>query len=126
MITWLHHDSFSKELKTLRKTIRPIDDSIKKVKKLLEAHFFIETTKGKVINPGKIHRVTVVNDVSGAELWKIEVMVPNLKPNLWPRLWFMLNGENVTFLAIASHNQNYDNNKMDRIAKERYESMLDA
>lgn len=125
MITWLQHDSYLKELKALHKTTRSIEKDIEKVKRLLVAHFYIEQTKGGVISPGKIHRITVGNDVTGRELWKVEVIVPGLKPNLWPRLWFMVDGETVTFLAIASHKTNYDNNEIDRIAIERYRDILD-
>ena len=101
-------------------------NSEEKVKKLLVAHFFIEATQGTVIHPGKIHRISVDGDVSSRELWKVEVMVHGQKPSLWPRLWFMLDGENIAFLAIASHKTNYDNNEMDRIAKKRYLEMIDS
>ena len=125
MITWLQHDAYLKELKALHKTTRSIEKDIEKVKRLLVAHFYVEQTKGDVISSGKIHRITVDNDVTGRELWKVEVIVPGLKPNLWPRLWFMIDGETVTFLAIASHKTNYDNNEIDRIAIERYKDILD-
>lgn len=125
MIVWRQHSGFEKELKALRKTTRTIDKDIEKVKKLLVAHFFDEQTKGKVISPGKIHRITVENEVTRRELWKLEVSVPNLRPNLWPRMWFMLDEETITFLAIASHKDNYDNNEKDRISLERYLEMSD-
>ena len=125
MITWLQHDAYLKELKALHKTTRSIEKDIEKVKRLLVAHFYIEQTKGGVISPGKIHRITVDNDVTGRDLWKVEVIVPGLKPNHRARLWFMLDGEAVTFLAIASHKTNYDNNEIDRIAIERYRDILD-
>lgn len=82
MITWLPHNAYSRELKALRKTTRSIEKDIEKVKKLLIAHFYTEQTKGGVISPGKIHRITVGNDIAGRELWKVEVMVPGLRPNL--------------------------------------------
>ncbi len=125
MTTWLQHNSYLKELKTLKKTTRSIEKDIEKVKRLLQAHFYVEQTKGSVISPGKIHRINIDNDVTGRELWKIEVMVPKLKPNLWPRLWFMIDGDTITFLAIASHKTNYDNNEMDRLAIGRYKDIID-
>ena len=125
MITWSQHNAYSREFKTLRKTTRSIEEDIEKVKRLLVAHFYTEQTKGSVINPGKIHRITVDNDATSRELWKVEVIVSGLKPNLWPRLWFMIDGETITFLAIASHKTNYDNNEIDRIAIERYRDMVD-
>ena len=125
MIIWLQHNAYLKELKNLKKTTCSLEKDIEKVKRLLVAHFYVEQTMGKVISPGKIHRITVDNDVTRKELWKVEVMVPGLKPNLWPRLWFMIDGENITFLAIASHKDNYNNNEVDRVAIERYRDMLD-
>ena len=126
MTTWSQHDAFQKELKALKKKHRDIEKDIEKVKKLLVAHFFTEGTKGAVLKPGKIHRVTVENDTTGRELWKVEVVTKGLKPSLWPRLWFMMDGENITFLAIASHKDNYDNNAMDMLALERYRDILDS
>ena len=67
MITWLQHNAYSRELKTLRKTTRSIEKDIEKVKRLLVAHFYTEQTKGSVINPGKIHRITVDNDVTSID-----------------------------------------------------------
>lgn len=125
MITWSQHDAFLKEIKTLGKTIRTVVADVEKVKKLLVAQFFVEQTKGNAIGPGKIHRVTIADDISGRELWKVEVMTPNVKPSLWPRMWFMVDGGNITLLAIASHKANYDNNEMDRLAIERYRDMTD-
>ena len=123
---WQQHSAYLKELKALSKKNHTIDNDIKKIKKLLVAHFFTESTKGNVIGPGKIHRITVENDVSNRELWKVEVAVPNLKPNLWPRLWFMIDEDCIIFLAIASHGSNYDNNTMDRTAITRYKDMADS
>ena len=125
-IHWLQHSAYQKELKALKKTFRTLEGDLEKVKKLLIAHFFIEATQGTVIHPGKIHRVSVDGDVSSRELWKVEVMVHGQRPSLWPRLWFMIDGENIAFLVIASHKTNYDNNEMDRIAKKRYLEMIDS
>lgn len=125
MITWSEHSAFQGELKSLRKTVRSIDEDIEKVKRLLVAHFYDEQNKGNVIKPGKIHRITVANDVTGRELWKVEIITPGLKPKLWPRMWFMIDGETIAFLAIASHKDNYDNNEVDRVAISRYQDMLD-
>ena len=45
MITWLQHNSFLKELKTLKKTTRSIEKDIEKVKRLLIAHFMLNKQK---------------------------------------------------------------------------------
>ena len=125
MVIWLQHNAFQKELKSLRKTACSIDDDIEKVKRLLVAHFYDEQNKGNIIKPGKIHRVTIDNDVTSRELWKVEVVTSGLKPSLWPRMWFMIDGETIASLAIASHKDNYDNNAMDKIAINRYRDMVD-
>lgn len=126
MTNWQECDGYLKELKKLSKTFPTIYSDIDKIKRLLDAHFFGETTRGSVIAPGKIHRVSQEDDIAQIELWKVEVSVPNLKPNLWPRLWFMIDGNSIIFLAIASHKDNYDNNEMDRLAKKRYNGLLDS
>ena len=126
MTTWQECSGFVHELKKLSKDFKTIKSDIEKIKRLLNAHFFVEETRGKVISPGKIHRVNIDYDTAQIELWKVEVSVKNLRPNLWPRLWFMINGDTIVFLAIASHKDNYNNNEMDRLAKERYYDLLDS
>ena len=124
-ITWSEHSGYTKELKALQKTFRTLKEDVEKVKRLIIAHFFVEQTKNNVIGPGKIHRVMVENDNAGIELWKVEVIVHNTRSSLWPRLWFMIDGENIMLLAIASHKTNYDNNEIDRTAISRYRETLD-
>lgn len=126
MIRWFEHRAFSGELKKLSKTIRTIKNDVEKVKRLIEAHFFDNKTQGSVIAPGKIHRVMEDSSVANREIWKIEVATPGVRPNLWPRLWFMIDGDVITLLAIYSHKMNYDNNEIDRVARERYEEILDS
>lgn len=120
------HDAYLKEFKALSKHIPSLQKDVERIERLLDAHFFNPQTKGEVIKPGKIHRISVENDATSRELWKVEVMVPGLRPNQWPRLWFMLDGETITFLAIASHVDNYDNNAMDRRAVDRYRDIADS
>lgn len=118
------HDSFIKELKRLKKTIRTIDKDVELVKKLLSIQFS-KATNTPPIGRGKIHRITVLDEVSGGELWKVKVATANLKPNLWARMWFAISGNRIILLAIASHKDNYDNNTMDRMAEQRYREYID-
>ncbi len=45
--------------------------------------------------------------------------VRGLRPSQWPRVWFLLLGDAIYFLHIATHQDNYDNKESDKVAKER-------
>lgn len=115
---WQRHDSFNKEFKKLLKSHRQLEDGLKKAQKLLEKQFD-PINPQEIIGPGKIHRVT---SEQTWELWKLEFAVPGsgLRPSQWPRLWFAVSGDTFTLLSVVSHIQNYDNNKQDTLAAERY------
>ena len=114
---WQQHDDFTVELKKICKKYSQVDDGIERVKRLLSTQFDPQNP-AEVIAPGKIHRVS--SDTVWT-LWKVEVVVPKsgLKPNQWPRMWFVVSGEVITLLCIATHMENYDNNTMDRLALKR-------
>lgn len=119
---WQEHNSFAKELKRICGKYPQVKDGIAMVKKLLSVQFN-PLQPEEVIAPGKIHRVHGNNIW---ELWKVEVLVPKsgLRPNQWPRMWFSVSGETITFLVIAIHTSNYDNNEMDRLAIKRLSDIL--
>ena len=119
---WQEHDSFAKELKKICGKHPQVEDGVARVKKLLAVQFN-PLRPEEVIAPGKIHRVHGNNIW---ELWKVEVLVPKsgLKPNQWPRMWFSVSGETITFLAIATHIRNYDNNEVDRLAIKRLSDII--
>ncbi|HWZ65202.1 MAG TPA: hypothetical protein VNX65_00210 [Patescibacteria group bacterium] len=52
---------------------------------------------------------------------KHRVAIPKsgLRPGQWPRVWFVVSGENIVFLTIAMHAQNYSDNDMQALAKTR-------
>ena len=54
-------------------------------------------------------------------IWKVELVIPksNLRPNQFPRMWFCVQGNKIAFLCIATHIDNYNDNNLDNIAKER-------
>ena len=47
----------------------------------------------------------------------MELAVKGIKPNQSPRIWFVVQGSNVAFLCAKSHIDNYNNNEVDRLAK---------
>jgi hypothetical protein len=77
----------------------------------------------QVIAPAKLHRVT---DNGIWTLWKVELVIPNsgLRPNQWPRLWFVVKGEVIALLCVASHVDNYDDEDVNRRAISRAQDLI--
>jgi hypothetical protein len=114
---WQSHNSFISEYKKLSKRFSELDLSFEKAKKLLSKHFDpIEPQI--VIEPGKLHRITTALDMG--ELWKLEMVVIRTRSSQSPRIWFNVNGYTITFLAIATHLDNYDDNKVTALALSRW------
>jgi hypothetical protein len=111
---FIEHPAFTREMKSLQKKL-DVDAGMARVKKLLAVHFDPESPKPSIAS-GKLHRIKVA-DVWA--LWKVEVMVVGLRPSQWPRVWFLLRGTTITFLAGASHMQNYSDNEMEKLALDR-------
>lgn len=117
MISWQLHNGFERDFKKLAKKQCGLEEGLAVLKKLLNRQFDSEC-QAAVIAPGKIHHIKT--DDLGWEIWKVEMMVKGLRPNQWPRVWFAVKGDTITFLAIRSHVDNYENNEMDALAEERY------
>lgn len=115
---WQECSRFSSEFKKVCKKQKGLEDGFGKAKRLLASYFDPVNPNRAVIAPGKIHHR---KDCDGWELWKLEVMVVNLKPNLWPRVWFAVCGDTITFLAINTHNSGYDDSWVQNEALERYD-----
>lgn len=112
---WLKHEGFDGDFKKLSKKYPAAHDGLHKVKKLLSVQFDPIDPK-EIIASGKIHRR---HQNAIWEMWKVEMIVVGLRPNQWPRAWFVVSGDTVIFLTIATHMQNYDDNSMDKIALRR-------
>jgi len=117
MIQFLYHDGIQKEIAALERRFRTIRSGLSALERLCEVQFN-PTSPRQVIAPAKIHRITQ-NDVW--TLWKIELVLPNsgLRPNQWPRMWFVVKGAIIAFLCISSHVDNYNDEKMNRLALSR-------
>jgi hypothetical protein len=115
---WQLHESFKNEYRKALKKMRSLDDGFSMAKRLLAAQFDPNHPQ-QIIAPGKIHRI-MANTTW--EIWKLEMVVPKsgLRPNQWPRIWFAVAGNTITFLTIGSHTENYDDNKKNQIACNRY------
>lgn len=118
-MNWQQHNAFQTEFKKLSRKQRDLEKSFSALKKLLAVQF--ATQPSQVIAPGKIHRI--YSDDTGWELWKVEMFIKDLRPNQWPRVWFSVSGATITFLAIASHTSNYNNNTMDQLALSRHDDV---
>lgn len=117
MIQFLYHENLNKEIAAIERRFRTIRDGFSSFEKLCEVQFNPMNPR-QVVAPAKLHRITQ-NDIW--TLWKIELVVPNsgLRPNQWPRMWFAVKGAIIAFLCLSSHINNYDDEKMDRLALSR-------
>jgi len=117
MIQFLYHDGIQKEIATLERRFRTINDGLSAFERLCEVQFNPISPR-QIIAPAKLHRITQ-NDVW--TLWKVELVLPNsgLRPNQWPRMWFVVKGEIIAFLCISSHVDNYNDEDMNRLALSR-------
>jgi len=117
MIRFLYHDDIQKEIATLEGRFRTIRDGLSAFERLCKVQFNL-TNPQQVIAPAKLHRVTQKDMWT---IWKIELVVPNsgLRPNQWPRMWFVVKGAIIAFLCVSSHIDNYDDERMNRLALSR-------
>lgn len=113
MEKWLRDRKFDIELKKLVKKYSDLERGLKATEKLLVKHF--DPVDPKEIPPGKIHRVHCFEDPLWT-MWKVKVVVNNLKPGHWPRIWIIVRGTFIIFLMIASHAKNYDDNRIEKTA----------
>ena len=117
MISFLYHDGFQKEIAVLERRFYTIHDGLAAFERLCEAQFDPINPR-QVIAPAKLHRI-LQNDIW--TLWKVELVLPNsgLRPNQWPRMWFAVRGVAIVFLCLSSHVDNYNDEKMNCLARSR-------
>ncbi|MFZ3100052.1 MAG: hypothetical protein WA103_02345 [Minisyncoccales bacterium] len=117
MMEFLYHEGMQKEIAALERRFATIRDGFSIFERLCLVQFN-PTNPRQVVAPAKLHRVTQNNIWS---LWKVELVIPKsgLRPNQWPRVWFAVRGEIIVFLCVAIHMDNYDDEKMNRIALSR-------
>lgn len=115
MLNFFFHPKFEKEADELKRRFNAFDESFAAFKRICAVQFD-PINPVQVIASGKIHRLKTLY---ASTIWKVEIAVKNLRSNQSPRLWFAVKGENVAFLCIKSHSDNYDNNEIDRIAELR-------
>jgi hypothetical protein len=117
MIEFFYHDGIQKEIATFEGQFRTIREALAIFERLCNTQFN-PTKPQQVIAPAKLHRVTQ-NDIW--TLWKIELVLPNsgLRPNQYPRMWFVVNGASIAVLCLATHINNYSDEKVNRLALSR-------
>lgn len=114
MIEFICHPAFVKETATLKR-FPFLDTALESFKMLCEFQFHPLNPQQRIA-PAKLHRVTQNDEWS---VWKIELVVHGLRPNQFPRMWLAVRGSNIALLCIGTHIDNYDDNKMTKIAVER-------
>ncbi|MFH1170411.1 MAG: hypothetical protein V1704_02535 [Candidatus Vogelbacteria bacterium] len=122
MIEFLYHDGIKKEIAAFERRFGNVRKGLKSFELLCEVQFH-PTEPKQIIAPAKLHRLTQNNIWA---MWKIELVIPksNLRPNQYPRMWFVVKGAIIAFLCLATHIDNYDEQKMDYLAKSRLTDLL--
>ena len=117
MIEFFYHDGIQKEIAKFERRFHNIREAFVIFERLCNRQFN-PIKPEQIIAPAKLHRITQ-NDLW--ILWKIELVVPNsaLRPNQYPRMWFAVKGASIAFLCMATHIDNYDNEKMNNLALSR-------
>lgn len=117
MLEFLNHPEFEKETADISRRFRTFNDGLEVFKRLCEKQFH-PVYPQLVISPGKIHHRKKTELFS---IWKVELVLPNsgLRPNQFPRVWFAVQGTKIAFLCTGTHIDNYNDNKMDRVAENR-------
>jgi len=111
MLNFLSHPSFDKDAAKINGRF-PFFDGLYSFKKICEVHFNPENPR-QVIAPGKLHRIKCCGSYT---IWKVEMAIKGLQSNQFPRVWFAVRGSVIIFLCLATHIDNYDDNKMEVIA----------
>ena len=117
MIEFLYHERINKEIADVEKRFSTLRGGFSSFEKLCEFQFN-PTKPQQIIAPAKLHRI-IQNDIW--TMWKIELVVPNvgLRPNQYPRVWFAVKGAVIVFLCMATHIDNYNDEKMNGVAISR-------
>lgn len=117
MIEFFYHDGMQKEIAAIERRFHHLREGLTAFERLCEVQFN-PTSPRQVIAPAKLHRLTQNNIWT---MWKVELVVPKsgLRPNQYPRLWFAVKGATIALLCLATHIDNYDDEKMNRLALSR-------
>ena len=115
MIEFYIHPSFKKETAKLQRRFFYLEKGLQAFRRLCEEQFHPNNPR-PVIAPGKIHRVTANETWT---IWKVELVVKNLRPNQFPRVWFAVKGSKIALLCIGTHVDNYNDDEMNHAALSR-------
>jgi hypothetical protein len=115
MLNFFSHTKFEKETAEFVRRFVDFSESFEAFKRICQVHFDPISPR-QVIAPAKLHRLKILDSCI---IWKVEVAVRNLRSNQSPRIWFAVKGENLAFLCLKTHIDNYDTNETDRMAEFR-------
>ena len=113
MFNFVYHQGYLKHAAVLERRFSNYQSGVDSFKRLCEVQFNPVQPR-QVIAPAKLHRIKQF-DTYG--IWKIELAIAGVRSNQSPRIWFAVQGANIAFLCAASHIDNYDDNKMEVLAK---------
>lgn len=112
-----YSNNFRRNFKSLSKAQKTLKVDFTSAIRLIKAHFF---DNKQVLTPGRLRPIQDCSKVgSGYDVWRLEIVVQNLKANLQPRVWFVIHSEGIYFLEIQLHNRNFKANRVnERVTKE--------
>lgn len=104
MLNFFSHPKFEKEAERAKQRSTYFDEALISFEKLCQVQFNTENPR-MVIAPGKLHKLF---DGAVYSIWKIELAVKGTKSNQSPRIWFAIHGNEIVYLCIAMHSDNYN------------------
>ncbi|MCC6131441.1 MAG: hypothetical protein IT186_16095 [Acidobacteria bacterium] len=120
MLGFFRHPGFEREADRFRKKHPAFDEALDSLKRLLEKQFDPDDPV-QVIASG-LYRIEVRETET---VWKVHAHTAGLKRNQAPRVYFSQTKSSITFLAMGTHIENYDDGELRAKAMERLDEVLE-
>lgn len=119
MINFIHHPKFSEELDEFIKkhcsSNSTIEETINSIQRLLEKHFF---DKSPQFTP---KHLGIAQGFGAYNVYWLHMIIPNsqLGRTQFPKCYFLKSDNNISFLCLNSHVENYKDSKLRGLATDR-------
>lgn len=119
-ICFSSHPSFDKEFSKFERKVPLAKLALKHLEKLLSVQFHLRTPQ-VVISKQNLRRVDKIG--RGVYVYKVFMAVRGLRRFQRPRIYFWLETNNICFLCMGTHIDNYNDAKLKKVAKKRIKEL---
>lgn len=119
-ICFSSHPGFGKEFSKFERKAPLAKLALKHLKKLLSVQFHPKTPT-IVISKQNLRRVDKIGE--GTHVYKVFMAVRGLRRFQRPRIYFWLETNNICFLCMGTHMDNYDDAQLKKKAKKRIKEL---